>query len=244
MLISTLYFGLSSTACSLPLALVPSQRIWPDSLIATASVRMKPVPEGTRVLRLTNPLAVEMKGTCFPALKGLSCAPGHPLSMEGEQSALDGHRRRSGADCLSVAASHLAKPSMTIYDQASNAGIPISGAGIRRHLPHSNPTFLPRRNRFIMLIRTQEVRWESTRTRESKLLRSAVIFGTIKNAAAGDANTNVVRALSLVSRPRGHAQLERNRWRESSTTGGRNISLQFSFPNADNLLHTYLNRRI
>jgi phenylpropionate dioxygenase-like ring-hydroxylating dioxygenase large terminal subunit len=28
---------------------------------------------------------------------------------------------------------------MMIYDQASNAGIPISGAGMRRHLPHSTP---------------------------------------------------------------------------------------------------------
>ena len=74
MLMSTatlVYLELGSTACSLPLALVPSQRIWPDSLIATASVRMKPVPEGIRVLRLTNPLAVEMKRTCFPALKVL-----------------------------------------------------------------------------------------------------------------------------------------------------------------------------
>jgi hypothetical protein len=28
---------------------------------------------------------------------------------------------------------------MMIYEQASNAGIPISGAGTRRHLPHSTP---------------------------------------------------------------------------------------------------------
>jgi transposase len=28
---------------------------------------------------------------------------------------------------------------MMIYEQTSNAGIPISGAGIRRHLPHSTP---------------------------------------------------------------------------------------------------------
>jgi hypothetical protein len=31
------------------------------------------------------------------------------------------------------------RPSMRIYEQASNAGIPISGAGMRRHLPHSTP---------------------------------------------------------------------------------------------------------
>jgi hypothetical protein len=28
---------------------------------------------------------------------------------------------------------------MMIYEQASSAGIPISGAGMRRHLPHSTP---------------------------------------------------------------------------------------------------------
>ena len=71
LVVSPGHFGLSSTACSLPLALVASQRIRPDSLMSTASVRVKPVPEGIRVLRLTNPLAVEMKGTCLPALKGL-----------------------------------------------------------------------------------------------------------------------------------------------------------------------------
>jgi hypothetical protein len=64
------YFGLSSTACSLPPALLASQRIWPESLIPTASVNVKPVPDGMRVLRSTNPFAVEMKGTCFPGLNG------------------------------------------------------------------------------------------------------------------------------------------------------------------------------
>jgi hypothetical protein len=32
---------------------------------------VKPVPVGISVLRLTNPLAVEVMGTCFPTLKGL-----------------------------------------------------------------------------------------------------------------------------------------------------------------------------
>jgi hypothetical protein len=65
------YLGLSSTACALPLALVASQRIWPEALMSTASVRVKPVPEGIRVLRSTNPVAVEIKGTCLPGLNGL-----------------------------------------------------------------------------------------------------------------------------------------------------------------------------
>ena len=65
------YFGLSSTAWALPLALVASQRIWPEALMSTASVRVKPVPEGIRVLRSTNPVAVEIKGTCLPGLNGL-----------------------------------------------------------------------------------------------------------------------------------------------------------------------------
>ena len=67
----SVHFRLSSTACSLPLALVASQRIWPESLMPTASVRVKPEPAGISVLRLTSPPAVVMKGTCFPALKGL-----------------------------------------------------------------------------------------------------------------------------------------------------------------------------
>jgi hypothetical protein len=35
----------SSTACLLPLALVALQRIWPESLIPTASGMVKPVPK-------------------------------------------------------------------------------------------------------------------------------------------------------------------------------------------------------
>jgi hypothetical protein len=52
---------MSSTACSAPPALLASQRISPESLIPTASVRVKPVPEGISVLRFTNPLVREQR---------------------------------------------------------------------------------------------------------------------------------------------------------------------------------------
>jgi hypothetical protein len=38
------HFGLSSTACLEPAAFVALQRMWPESLMPIASVRMNPVP--------------------------------------------------------------------------------------------------------------------------------------------------------------------------------------------------------
>jgi hypothetical protein len=46
------YFGVSSTACSLPPALTASKRIWPESLIATAAVNVKPLPAAISVIQV------------------------------------------------------------------------------------------------------------------------------------------------------------------------------------------------
>jgi hypothetical protein len=72
---------------------------------------------------------------------------------------------------------------------------------------------------------TQEVRWESTRTRDSKLLRSAVIFGTIKKQRPG-MRTSVVRA--VITRGRAVMRdLSAIAGASRSTNCGRNNSLLF-----------------
>ncbi len=70
------HFGVSKTACSIPLALFASQRICPELLIATASVRVNPVPAAISEFRFTKPLDPATNGTCFPGLGGWYCVCG------------------------------------------------------------------------------------------------------------------------------------------------------------------------